>query len=289
MSKRKNERVEVAPDLTEEQLAWIAESERKIDELERRVEAGEDIDISGWQTENWQCKTRGYAPDFTCFICRCDMEPEDMTVVYWESEYRKVILCPEHKDYRDHTCHGMTAAGPPLDDDFGNSRGLLCDACGKVIDQDAAVWATDSDHKGIYAPYHPECVPSDERPSDKKTPTHEFQPLCSKCGEVASTFQLFNELGKWRLVFEGSAAGTGSSGDEIADERARAIIAGFSEPYSPQHIRAAGFFDDGGYCLKCCKFYCSKHWHISTTGGGTCPKGHSKILDPHWWPEDDDI
>lgn len=289
MSKRKNERVEVAPDLTEEQLAWIAEEERKLDDLERRIEAGEDIDISGWQTENWQCKTRGYAPDFTCYICHRDMEPEDMTVVYWESEYRKVVLCPEHKGCRDHTCHGMTAAGPRLDEDFGNSRGLLCDACGNVVDQDAAVWAADSDHDGTNAPYHPKCVPSHGRPSEKKIPTHEFRPLCSKCGEVASTFQLFNEFGKWRLVFEGSCAGNGSSGDEITYEHALAIIAGFTEPYSEQGIRSAGFFDDGGYCLECCKFYCSKHWHISTTGGGACPKGHFKSLDPLWSPEDDDI
>jgi len=122
-----------------------------------------------------------------------------------------------------------------------------------------------------------------------KSPTHEFRPLCSKCGEVASTFRLFNELGKWRLVFEGSCAGNGSSGDEITNELARAIITGFTEPYSEQGIRSAGFFDDGGYCLECCKFYCSTHWHISTTGGGTCPKGHFKSLDPHWSPDFDDI
>jgi hypothetical protein len=116
MNKRKDESASEAPDLTDEQREWIAETERAYEELVRRFEAGEDIDISGWNTENWICKTRGYAPDFTCFKCGRDVEPDDMTVVYWESESRKVVLCPEHKDYRDQTCQGMIA--PRLDDDF---------------------------------------------------------------------------------------------------------------------------------------------------------------------------
>ena len=121
--------------------------------------------------------------------------------------------------------------------------------------------------------------------TDNLSPTHEFRPLCSKCGEVASTFLLFNESGKWRLVFEGSCAGNGSSGDEITDEVAQSIVAGFTQPYTKQGVRAVGFYDDGGFCLECGEFYCSTHWSISTTGGGSCPKGHFKSLDPLWSPD----
>ena len=127
-----------------------------------------------------------------------------------------------------------------------------------------------------------------ENALENKSPTYEFRPLCSKCGEVASTIQLFNEFDKWRLVYEGPDGGNGS-GDEIAHESARAIINGFTEPYTAQGIRAADFFDDGGFCLECGQFYCYSHWGISTTGGGGCPKGHFKGLDPHWSPDLDDI
>jgi len=118
-----------------------------------------------------------------------------------------------------------------------------------------------------------------------KKPTHEFRPACAMCGGVASTIQLFNESGKWRLVYEGSDAGSGGPpGDEITPEAAQAIIKGFAKPYTTEGIRAADFYDDGGFCLECRHFYCPTHWNISTTGGGTCPKGHFKSLDPHWSP-----
>ena len=125
-------------------------------------------------------------------------------------------------------------------------------------------------------------------PLENKSPAHEFRPLCSKCGEVASTIQLFKESGKWQLVYDGPGGSSGS-GVEIANERARSIIAGFTEPYTKQSIRAADFFDDGGFCLECGQFYCFDHWAISTTGGGRCPKGHFKGLDPHWSPDWTDV
>lgn len=118
-----------------------------------------------------------------------------------------------------------------------------------------------------------------------KGPKHEFRPLCAKCGEVASTIQLFNEFDKWQLVYDGPDCGSGPSGVEIAHERVRAIIAGFTKPYTKLRIRAASFFDDGGFCLECSQFYCFSHWNISTTGGGSCPEGHFKSLDPHWSPD----
>lgn len=127
-----------------------------------------------------------------------------------------------------------------------------------------------------------------ENPLENMSPTYEFRPLCLKCGEVASTIQLFKESGKWQLVYDGPGGGN-ASGDEISDECARAIITGFAEPYTVQGIRAADFFDDGGFCLECSQFYCSTHWRGSAWGGGTCPKGHFKGLDPHWSPDLEDI
>ena len=44
---------QLAPGLTKEQVAWIAETERLLDDLQRRVDAGEEIDFSGWLSENW--------------------------------------------------------------------------------------------------------------------------------------------------------------------------------------------------------------------------------------------
>src|SRR5665647_504280 len=100
-------------------------------------------------------------------------------------------------------------------------------------------------------------------------PQYEFMPRCSKCGAVASTIQLFSVSGKWRLIYQGSDSGNGSGNDVTPDESS-AIIAGFTEPYLSEKIKAAGFYDDGGFCLKCSKFYCPTHWNISTTGGGWC-------------------
>ena len=47
------ERIEIADDLTDEQRAWIAEIERKLDAIQRRIDAGEDINMHGWLSENW--------------------------------------------------------------------------------------------------------------------------------------------------------------------------------------------------------------------------------------------
>jgi len=115
-------------------------------------------------------------------------------------------------------------------------------------------------------------------------PQHEFQPRCTKCNAPASTIQLFDDSGKWQLVYRGPGGSSGS-GVNITTDRASAIIHGFTEPYLKEKIRAADFYDDGGFCLKCSKFYCPTHWNISTTGGGWCPEGHFKSLDPHWSPD----
>lgn len=52
---------EWAEDLTEEQKKWIEDSEKSVNELERKLESGE-VDksvINPWTSENWQAKARG--------------------------------------------------------------------------------------------------------------------------------------------------------------------------------------------------------------------------------------
>ena len=47
------EHVEVAPDLTDDQLEWIAETEARLADLQRRIDAGEKINLHGWDQPNW--------------------------------------------------------------------------------------------------------------------------------------------------------------------------------------------------------------------------------------------
>lgn len=114
-------------------------------------------------------------------------------------------------------------------------------------------------------------------------------PPCSECGVRAGNVVLAEYSDGWRLAFQG-VAGLGNGGrDRISGEKAQAIRDALSPPYNLAKIQAAGFYDDFGYCTSCEKFYCSTHWQVSTTGGGTCPAGHFKSLDPHWHPDWDDL
>lgn len=53
-----------APGLTDEDRAWIAETEKQLEETQKKIEAGE-IDAEGWNTANWKAKTQGFAPEET--------------------------------------------------------------------------------------------------------------------------------------------------------------------------------------------------------------------------------
>jgi hypothetical protein len=108
-----------------------------------------------------------------------------------------------------------------------------------------------------------------------------FQPPCSVCAKPSATIELRNVAGEVRLMYSGPGGGSGSSGTPIEAKRIAAIRTAFVPPYSQAKVRAAGFFDDAGFCLPCGKFYCFTHWNVSTTGGGWCPSGHLKVLDPH--------
>src|SRR5579863_3769345 len=110
-----------------------------------------------------------------------------------------------------------------------------------------------------------------------KTASDSLSPHCSVCNRLAAEIEVLNVSGSWRLRYSGPG-GSNGNGDPISAEQAQAIRAAFAQPYERDKIRAAGFYDDAGYCVDCGKFYCSTHWDVSSTGGGFCPAGHFKSL-----------
>lgn len=113
-----------------------------------------------------------------------------------------------------------------------------------------------------------------------------FRPRCSVCGRSSVTIRIVSRDGSIYIVYSGLEGGTGWGGDPASSAVVEATKRAFTPPYSTVSIKAAGFSDDAGFCDLCESFYCSRHWNISNTGGGTCPKGHFKSLDPHWRPDD---
>jgi hypothetical protein len=113
----------------------------------------------------------------------------------------------------------------------------------------------------------------------------DLSPLCAECGRPATTVRLVPESAGVRFSYTGICAGNGG-GDLVSPVRESAIRTAFSPPYSTERIKLADLYDDGGYCTECGKFYCFSHWRVSTTGGGRCPQGHFKSLDPHWSPDE---
>ena len=118
-----------------------------------------------------------------------------------------------------------------------------------------------------------------------KTAGDSLSPRCAVCKRPAANIELLEVSGLWRLRYSGPG-GSNGSGDRVSAEEAQAIRDAFTQPYERAKIRAARFDDDAGFCGECGKFYCDRHWNVSSTGGGTCPAGHFKSLDPHWSPDD---
>lgn len=135
-----------------------------------------------------------------------------------------------------------------------------------------------------------------------------FRPACARCGRPCSLIELvppramprdevswdpgllesFRERrypDAWYMLYEGPEAGNGL-GSPITEQKVERLIEAFSLEPDAGRIRVTDFFDDAGFCLECALFYCPRHWHISSTGWGTCPRGHGKGLDPHWSPDD---
>ena len=88
----------------------------------------------------------------------------------------------------------------------------------------------------------------------------------------------------WRFVYSGPG-GSNGSGDVITEERAERLTEAFVEPFHFVTIATAGLYDNAGFCERCDAAYCGWHWNITPSGFGTCPRGHSTSLDPHWSPE----
>ncbi|MBI6118775.1 hypothetical protein [Salegentibacter maritimus] len=130
---------------------------------------------------------------------------------------------------------------------------------------------------------------------------------CSKCGNTAAKIEIvepnaypkdavnwnikdYELYEKYRdfslnyLLYTGPGGSNGYIGDPIDLNRKKAIIDAFTKPYNSIKIRQQ-FYDMAGFCTMCNKFYCSKHWHTTTSEYGKCPEGHHKSLDPHWSPD----
>jgi hypothetical protein len=98
-------------------------------------------------------------------------------------------------------------------------------------------------------------------------------------------FRQYREPERWRLIFKGVAAENGYLGDPIDADEAGRITQAFRPPYRFAQVHSAGFYDDAGFCEDCDAPYCYRHWHVSESGYGRCPRGHGKSLDPHWSPD----
>lgn len=95
-------------------------------------------------------------------------------------------------------------------------------------------------------------------------------------------FLLHREPERWHLIFKGIATENGYMGDPIDASRAEQIVRAFRPPLTFVQVHTAGFYDDAGFCQDCDAPYCYRHWHVSESGYGYCPRGHGKSLDPHW-------
>jgi hypothetical protein len=132
-----------------------------------------------------------------------------------------------------------------------------------------------------------------------------FRPKCVSCGTTCATIEIipphelplewadwsperqksfreYRKSDKFYLLYSGPGGGNGSVGDAVSSEQARLVVEAFCQPTTIESIRATGFYDKAGFCLSCSEFYCPKHWSISDTGYGMCPKGHGQGLDPHY-------
>jgi hypothetical protein len=96
--------------------------------------------------------------------------------------------------------------------------------------------------------------------------------------ERRQAFEKYRDQGRWRLLFEGIAAGNGWVGDAIEAARAERIEAAFQEPYAYAQLHTAGFYDDAGFCERCDAAYCHLHWQVSEIGYGHCRRATARAL-----------
>jgi hypothetical protein len=112
-----------------------------------------------------------------------------------------------------------------------------------------------------------------------------YEPPCAACGRAATHVELRREGDAWWFVYEGLVAGNGL-GHRQSDAKAALLTAAFADPPHFDLMQAADLhYDNAGFCVACGLPYCVKHWNVSVSGYGRCPKGHGKSLDPHWSPD----
>lgn len=116
----------------------------------------------------------------------------------------------------------------------------------------------------------------------------QLQPRCVVCSGVTATLRLVSRPPVIYFIYSAPGGGNGVDGDRILPSQAERLVAAFKEPYDRAKIEAAGLYDDAGYCRSCQAFYCSEHWEVTASGGGTCPNGHFKEYRSHWSPESGD-
>lgn len=98
--------------------------------------------------------------------------------------------------------------------------------------------------------------------------------------EMIESYRKYRDFNSFYFIYSGPG-GSNGLGDEIDIERKERLEKIFSKPYNLKAIKKE-FYDAAGCCKKCDKFYCKKHWFISSIGVGTCPVDHKQSLDPHW-------
>lgn len=123
---------------------------------------------------------------------------------------------------------------------------------------------------------------------------------CSVCGGQAARVQVLpcnsealraapkgtpgqGSRSTWRFVYEGVEAGTGPHGNAVTPTEAERLRTAFTVPLTYDAVHTAGLYDDAGFCQMCQRPYCFEHWGAGE-GSGTCPRGHWRSLDPHWYP-----
>jgi hypothetical protein len=109
-------------------------------------------------------------------------------------------------------------------------------------------------------------------------------PPCAECGQAASHVELISPAlageDGWRFVYSGPG-GSNGGGDLVSQERAQRLAEAFAEPFRFTTIATAGLYDNAGFCERCDVAYCGAHWNVTSSGFGTCPRGHGTSLDPH--------
>lgn len=98
-------------------------------------------------------------------------------------------------------------------------------------------------------------------------------------GERETFTRHYRNPARWHLLYQGPAAGS-DLGQAITADRAELIAAAVEPPLDYSRLRAADFYDGAGVCQRCGAPYCKRHWRITQSGMGYCPRGHEQSLDP---------